>query len=92
MLGVAATHQVPTAAQLLPLEGEVQVALAIGAARVPFGGPGSVVPDQDRSGAIVSFGNHAFEGAVFERVILGLDREPFVCRIEARTFWDGPAQ
>src|SRR5690606_3659160 len=41
--------------------------------------------------AVLVLGNHAFEVAVFERMVLGLHREAALARIEARSLGHRPA-
>ena len=53
--------------------------------------PRAFVPDHHRAAAIFAFGDHAFEPAIFERVVLSHHRQPLLRRVEARTFGDGPA-
>src|SRR5882757_4190857 len=67
--------------QLLALKGEFEVALleaALGIDRLP----GAAVPELHGAAAILIFRNRAFEIAVVERMILDLDRQPLVVRIE----------
>ena len=44
--------------------------------------PIAAVPDLDRAAAIFALRDGAFEVAVVERMVLDLDGEPLVCRIE----------
>src|SRR5262249_3189938 len=52
---------------------------------------GSTVPDDAVAGAVLAVGDAALEVAVLERVILGLHREPLLCRVVARALRRGPA-
>ena len=60
---------------------ELQVALLEAALGV-IGFPSAAIPQHDGAPAILAFGNGAFEITVIERVILDLDRQPLVVRIE----------
>ena len=51
--------------------------------------PGALVPEHDRAGAIAGL-DRALEAAVLDRVVLDLDGEPLVCRIEGGPPRDGP--
>ena len=74
-------HQNPAALQLVAVQGELQVALLEAALGV-IGFPGAAIPQHDGAAAILAFGNGAFEITVIERVILDLDRQPLVVRID----------
>src|SRR5256885_16184572 len=47
--------------------------------------PFTAVPELNGPAAILALGNGAFEVAVVERMVLDLDRQPLVMRIERRT-------
>src|SRR5581483_5992336 len=89
---VSQPHQHPAAAQ--PLTGENQLELArcqslLGSAftlRLPI----APVPDLHRSAAILSLWDRPLEVAVFQRVILDLDRQTLVRRVERRSAGDRP--
>ena len=53
--------------------------------------PDAGVPDDHRPAAILALGDHALEVDIFERVVLGLDGEPLVGRIERRPLRHRPA-
>src|SRR5262249_37051304 len=59
--------------------------------RITDGFPGAAIPQKDGAAAVLSFGDDALEIAVVEGVILDMHRQPFVPRIEARSFRDRPA-
>jgi hypothetical protein len=84
-------HQRPSAVKLAAVEPELEMALAIVAARVAARLPGAAVPEHDRSGAILFLRDDSFELAVFERMILDMNCEPLVRRIEAWALRDRPA-
>jgi hypothetical protein len=78
--------------QLLAVEPEVQPALAQGLARIAIlGRPHAAVPQQHLARAVLLLGNHAFELAVVQRMVLRLHREALVGRIEARPLGHRPA-
>src|SRR2546429_379706 len=68
-----------------PFAGRVDVPIA------GLGGPGAAIPEHDEAGA-VAFGNHAFELAVREWMILDVHGEPLRLRIERGTLGDRPRQ
>jgi len=51
---------------------------------------GAGVPDDHRAGAVFALGDAALELEVVERVVLGLDGEPLVARVERRALRHGP--
>ena len=50
--------------------------------RIAFGNPGATIPELHRAAAILALGNRAFEIAIVEWVILDLDGQALVVRIE----------
>ena len=74
-------HQHPAAVQLVAMQREFQVALLEAAIGI-IGFPGAAIPQHDGAAAILVVRDGAFEIAVVQRVILDLDREPLVVRIE----------
>ena len=82
-------HQHPAAVQLVAVQGEFQVALLEAALGI-IGFPGAAIPQHDGAAAILVVRNGAFEIAVIERVILDLDRQPLVMRIERGPLGDRP--
>ena len=57
---------------------------------VAFGHPEAAVPQHDRAAAILALGDRAFEVAVVERMVLHLDRQALVGRIERRALRHRP--
>src|SRR4029453_10407699 len=51
---------------------------------------GAAVPNHHRAAAVVSFRNDAFEGFVFDRMILNFDRQMFFPLLPRKTFRDRP--
>jgi hypothetical protein len=84
LLVPAHADQDPAAAQPLAFERELQVAALQTFVRVALGDPDAAVPQLDRAAAILALGNGAFEVAIVERMILDLDGQPLVVRIERR--------
>lgn len=90
---VAHAHKHEAAVQALAFEGELEVALgkrlfrALLSLRLPI----AAIPQHDRAAAILAFRNRAFEVAIIERMILDLDGQALVVRIERWTFGDSPA-
>src|SRR3981189_2114169 len=90
-IGVAATtlvpvplhaYQHPAPVQALALEDEFQVAFLQPLVRIALGQPVAAIPELHRAAAILALGNGALEVAVVERMVLDLDRQPLVVRIE----------
>ena len=52
--------------------------------RIALRHPVAAVPQLHRAAAILAFRNGPFEVAVIERMVLDLDRQPLVVRIERR--------
>ncbi|MGY4356834.1 hypothetical protein ACVW0J_003327 [Bradyrhizobium sp. i1.7.7] len=75
--------------QLVAVERELEVALLEAALGI-LGLPGAAVPEHDRAAAILPFRNRAFEIAIVERMVLDLDRQPLVMRIERGSLGDRP--
>jgi hypothetical protein len=50
----------------------------------------TVIPDDHFARAIISLGDLALELRVFERMVFGLNSEPFIPGIHRRAFWHGP--
>ena len=89
-----ALHEREAAVQLFAVEPEFQLAL-----RVRFGRffdrarlrlPRTAIPHDHAARAVIALGNHAFERAVVERMVLDVHGQPLHRRIEARTFRHGP--
>ncbi len=81
----------PGARQLLPLEPKFEMPLAISRFRIELRHPGTAVPHHDRSAAILALRNHAFEIAIFERVVFDMNRQPLLAGDEARPLRHRPA-
>ena len=75
--------------EFFALEGEIQLALRIAALGV-LTVPVAAVPDHDGASAILALRNGAFEVAIVQRMILDLNCEPLVMRIERGSLGDGP--
>src|SRR6266513_187455 len=79
------TGKRPRAVQLLAFEPETQSTLPQRRFRIAVpGDPQAAIPQQHFSGAILLLGNHAFELAVLERMVLGLHGKTLFARVEAR--------
>ena len=88
-LSLAHPGQDPAAVKFLTLKGEIQLAFCIAALRI-LAIPIAAVPNHDGASAVLALRNGAFEVAVIQRMVLDLDREPLVMRIEGRALGDGP--
>src|SRR3546814_10582581 len=55
------------------------------------GAPRAAIPEHHRAAAILALRDDAFEIAIAERVVLGMDREAPVRRVQARALGHGPA-
>ena len=84
-------HQRPAATQLLSRQRKFQMTLAVAPPRIAFGTPRTAIPQYDRSRAVLLFRDHALEVAIGERMILDVDGEPLVRRIEAGALRHRPA-
>ena len=78
VLAAAAAHQHPAAVELLAVELELEVALRVALRRIVLRHPGAAVPQHHRARAVLLRRDHAFEVAVFERMVLDMHREPLV--------------
>src|ERR1700736_172609 len=85
-------HQRPAALELLAVELELEMALGIAGDGIAFRDPRSAVPQQYRTAAVLLRGDDAFEGAVLDRVVLDVQCQPLVGRVETVTFGYRPAQ
>ncbi len=86
---VAHPHQHPAAMQLVAMQGEFQVAFLEALFGI-VGFPITTVPELHGAAAILALRNRAFEIAVVERMVLDLDRQPLVVRIERGPPGHGP--
>ena len=92
--GMLAAHadQRPFAVQLFAVEQEFEVALGVSRMRVGIErGPAAAIPDHRRPGAVLPGGNDALEPAIFERMVLDMDRQPLFRGVGARTLRHRPA-
>ncbi|MNF90082.1 hypothetical protein D3C76_791920 [compost metagenome] len=85
------THQVPQAAELLPLQLELEPPLGVGRHRIVQGNPDAPVPDDHLAGAVMSLGNAALERGVRQRMVFDMHRQTLDRRIQRRAFGHGPA-
>ena len=86
-------HQHPRALQLIAVQRELQVAFferRVGVGRL--GRPSAMVPNHNRSAAILALGNDALEIAVFEGMILDLHGQTLDGGIERGPFGHGPRE
>ena len=81
----------PASFQALALQSEVEVALGVALMGIGLGRPLALVPHDHRAAAVLAFRDHALEGEVFDRVVLGVDRQALLAGNEARSAGDGPA-
>ncbi len=91
LIAVRHADEAEAALQALALEVEGDVALLVRLGRVALRLPGAAVPQHHGAAAILALRDGAFERAVFDRMILDLDRQPAVLGIEAGSARDGPA-
>jgi hypothetical protein len=84
-------HKMPTTFQPLAMELEVETPFLVAARRITYRRPSSLIPKHHRAAAIFALRNRAFEGAVGEGMILDMNGEPLVRRIEARVARHCPA-
>ena len=85
-------HKDETPVQTFAIERELEIAFfqclfwRHRALRLPI----SAVPQLHRTATILAFGDRAFEVPVIQRVVLNLDCEALVMRVQGRTFGDSP--
>src|SRR5262249_9568497 len=91
-LPAADLHEVPAAVQLAAVEGELEPPFRQALVRIAQGLPGSAVPEQHGAAAVLALRDHALEGAVLDRMVLGPHRETLLGWVEARPLGDRPAQ
>ena len=84
-------HQHVIAVQPVAVQAKFEIALGETLVGVADRLPGAFVPDHHRAAAIFAFGDHPFEAAIFERMVLGHHRQTLLRRVEARAARDGPA-
>ena len=83
--------QMPAAVQLLAVELELEMALGIALVRIADRLPAAAIPDDHRAAAILALRDRAFEVAIFEGVILDMDRQTLLARHQARPARHRPA-
>ena len=81
----------PTAVQLLAVELELEMALGKALVRIADRFPAAAIPDDHRAAAILALRDRALEVAIFERVILDMDRQTLLARHQARPARHRPA-
>ena len=84
-------RQHPAAVQLLAGQPELEGAGRQALLDIVHRRPDAGVPDDHRPAAIFAFGDDALEVDIFERMVLGLDRQPLVGRVERGPFRHRPA-
>src|SRR6185312_11094668 len=75
--------QVPTTLQTMACQHKFQMTFLQGLARVPDRLPWTLVPHDHCAGTVLAARNIAFEIQIIDRVILGLNGEPFLTDHEA---------
>src|SRR5829696_5085817 len=81
----------PMSPETIAGQGEIELALRQRLVRIAIGLPSAAVPDDHRSAAIFALGNDAFPFEVIQRVVFGLDGQPFFAGDKARPAGDSPA-
>src|SRR5690606_14342526 len=84
-------HEMPASAQLLPVDLEIEMPLAISLLRVSDRRPSTSIPEDDGPAAVLSLRDRSFEVAIFERMILDMNGESLLAGHEARPLRDSPA-
>jgi hypothetical protein len=87
-------HESPAALELLAVEAELELALAIaldGIALALLWGPGAAVPEEDGAAAVLPLGDDPLEATVIQRMVLDVDGQALLAGIEARPLGHGPA-
>src|SRR5215472_16954450 len=80
-------HQGPFAVQFLPVQLEFERALFVGLLGIGIERrPAAAIPDHRGAGAILALGDDSFEAAIFERMVLDMNREPLFSGIGTRPF------
>src|SRR5436190_8194426 len=84
-------HQNPAALQLFARERKFQISLVKSPFRIAtLRGPEAAVPEHDGATAVLALRDGAFEISVVEWVVLNLDCQPAVARIERGPLGHGP--
>ncbi len=87
----AHAHKHPTPSQPFTMQLEFEMAVCIPLCGIAKRIPCPAVPHHHRAAAIRPFGNDPFEVGIGEGVILDMNRESFVARIQTRPFGHRPA-
>ena len=90
LLALLDFHEGPAALELVAIEIEEQLPLDEPGERILHRRPGAAVPDDDRSRAVVAFGDDPLEVAVFEWVVLDVHGEAFVGGVARRALGHRP--
>ena len=84
-------RQHPAAVELLARQPELErPAIEIGL-RIAHRRPGAGIPDDHRPAAVLALRDHPLEVDVFQRMVLGLHRQPLLLRVERRSLRHRPA-
>ena len=85
-------HEHPRAFQAMPVEDELEIAVAQPFLHVHERLPVPFVPQHHGAAAVLALRNGALEGAVVQRVVLHAHGQPLVARVVGRPLRNGPAQ
>ena len=80
----------PGSTELVSTELEGQLAPGQGLLRILERNPQPLVPDDHLAGAVVALGNHPLEVGVIDGMVLDLDGQPLVRRVQRGPHGDGP--
>src|SRR5690625_2521242 len=83
--------KMPAPEELFAVDAEFEVSLLHSLLRINERLPPATIPEKDSAAAIFILWDRPFEITIFERVILGLDRQTFLARHEAWALGHGPA-
>ncbi len=84
--------QVPASLELFAVELELEMAPFVPVLRIADRLPRAAIPDDDGARAVLMRRNDALEGAVLQRMVFDVHREPLLVRVEAWALGDRPAQ
>ena len=84
-------HERPAPLEPTSVELEIELAVLEPLLRVAERSPVALIPDQHAARAVFAFRDLALEAAVFERMVLGLNREPAILGVHAWLLRHGPA-
>src|SRR5882762_2660233 len=76
-------HEMPAALEPRAVERECEMTFGETLMGIAVRQPAAAVPDDHRSSAIFAFRDVAFEIEIFERMVLGANREPLLAEREA---------